>query len=234
MTVTPVPAATSAPARHYGKYRGLVSDNQDPQNRGRIRARVPEILHDVETGWALPALPYSGDNQGVWTIPAKNAGVWIEFEAGDVSRPIWSGCWWGDDERPKTEGGTQATPAIKVVRTEQGLMVSMDDDGQTISVSDDDGSNILKIEVQPGKITIKGASKAIVEAPHIELVENSSHPVVFGDDLLQFLNQLVTSINTHMHPGQLAIGVLPVTPMIPAPPATPPTPSLLSTKVFTG
>jgi hypothetical protein len=234
MTVAPSPTAISAPARHYGKYRGLVSDNQDPQNRGRLRARVPEILHDVETGWALPALPYSGDNQGAWTIPPKNAGVWIEFEAGDVSRPIWSGCWWGDNERPKTEGGTQATPAIKVVRTEKGLMVSMDDDGQTISVSDDNGSNILKIEVQPGKITIKGASKAVVEAPHIELVENSTHPVVFGDDLLQFLNQLVTSFNTHMHPGQLAIGVLPVTPMIPAPPATPPTPSMLSSKVVTG
>jgi uncharacterized protein involved in type VI secretion and phage assembly len=227
-------APTAAPARHYGKYRGLVSDNADPQNRGRIRARVPEILQDVETGWALPALPYSGPNQGAWTIPPTDAGVWIEFEAGDVSRPIWTGCWWGDDQRPKTEGGTQATPAIKVVRTEKGLMLSLDDDGQTISVSDENGSNILKIEVQAGKILVKGATKAVVEAPHIELVENSSHPVVFGDDLLTFLNQLVTTFNTHMHPGELAAGVLPVTPMIPAPPATPPTPSMLSTKVVTG
>jgi uncharacterized protein involved in type VI secretion and phage assembly len=233
MTTAVASIATSAPARHYGKYRGLVSDNQDPQNRGRIRARVPEILHDVESGWALPALPYSGDNQGAWTIPAQDAGVWIEFEAGDVSRPIWSGCWWADDERPKTEGGTQATPAIKVIRSEQGLMVSMDDDGKTISVSDENGSNILKIEVQAGSITIKGATKAVVEAPHIELVENSTHPVVFGDDLLQFLNQLVVTFNTHTHPGETCMGI-PVTPMIPAPPATPPTPSLLSTKVVTG
>lgn len=234
MSAVPGVAPSSAPARHYGKYRGLVSDNADPQNRGRIKARVPEILHDVDTGWALPALPYSGPNQGAWTIPPQDAGVWIEFEAGDVSRPIWSGCWWGDGQRPKTEGGTDATPAIKVLRTENGLMLAMDDDGKTISVSDENGSNILKIEVQPGKITIKGASKAVVEAPRIELVESSSHPVVFGDDLLQFLNQLVTSFNTHTHPGELALGSFPVTPMIPAPPLTPPSPSMLSTKVVTG
>ncbi|MEA2147682.1 MAG: hypothetical protein QOF37_3020 [Thermoleophilaceae bacterium] len=234
MSAIPGVAPAAAPARHFGKYRGLVSDNSDPEHRGRIRARVPEILQDVETGWALPALPYSGANQGVWTIPPSGAGVWIEFEAGDVSRPIWTGCWWGDGERPKTESGTEATPAIKVVRTEKGLMVSMDDDGQTISVSDENGDNILKIDVQPGTITIKGASKAVVEAPHIELVENSTHPVVFGDDLLTYLNQLVTMFNSHTHPGELALGVFPVTPMIPVPPYTPPSPTMLSTKVVTG
>lgn len=234
MSAVPGIAPAAAPARHYGKYRGLVTDNADPQNLGRIRAQVPEILQDVDTGWALPALPYSGDNQGAWTIPPAGAGVWIEFEAGDVSRPIWTGCWWGDGQRPKTEGGVQATPAIKVVRTEKGLMVSLDDDGQTISVSDENGTNILRIEVQPGKITVKGASKAVVEAPRIELVENATHPVVFGDDLLQWLNQVVTMFNSHTHPGELAAGVLPVTPMIPVPPLTPPSPTMLSTKVVAG
>ena len=101
-------------------------------------------------------------------------------------------------------------------------------------MSDENGHNILTIEVQPGKITVKGASKAVVEAPQIELVENSTHPVVFGDDLLQYLNQIVQLYNTHMHPGELAAGVFSVTPMLPVPPLTPPTPSMLSTKVKTG
>lgn len=219
---------------HYGKYRGVVTDNQDPNNLGRIRARVDEVLHDVDSGWALPALPYAGDGEGAWTIPKVGAGVWIEFEAGEVSRPIWTGCWWGDNQRPKDQGGSQATPSLKIVRSEKGLMVSMDDQGQTISVSDEDGKNILTIEVQPGKITVKGAQKAVVEAPQIELVENSTHPVVFGDDLLQYLNQIVQLYNTHMHPGELAAGVIPVTPMLPVPPLTPPTPSMLSMKVKTG
>jgi hypothetical protein len=57
---------------------------------------------------------------------------------------------------------------------------------------------------------------------------------VFGDNLLQYLNQLVTMFNTHLHPGELAAGVLPVTPAPPVPPFPPATPSLLSMKVKTG
>jgi uncharacterized protein involved in type VI secretion and phage assembly len=220
--------------RHYGKYRGIVTDNADPNNLGRLRARVPEVLGDVESGWALPAAPYAGDGLGSFAVPPAGAGVWVEFESGDVSRPIWSGCWWASGQLPKNEGGTAATPPLKIVRTEQGLMVSMDDDGQAISVSDQNGKNILKIEVQAGQITIKGATKAVVEAPQIELVENASHPVVFGDELLQYLQQIVQMYQTHMHPGEMAAGVFPVTPMTPVPPLPPPTPSLLSQKVKAG
>jgi uncharacterized protein involved in type VI secretion and phage assembly len=231
-------AAASQPAgtqtAHYGKYRGTVSDNNDPRNQGRIKANVPEVLQDVVSGWALPAVPYAGDGEGLWTVPPNGAGVWIEFEAGDVSRPIWSGCWWGENQRPEDEGGAKAVPSMKIVRSEQGLMVSLDDQGQSIAVSDKNGKNILTIDVQQGLIRIKGATKAVVEAPQIELVENSTHPVVFGDDLLQWLNTAVTTFNTHTHPGELAAGVLPVTPMIPVPPITPPTPALLSMKVKTG
>ena len=220
--------------RHYGKHRGLVTDNKDPSNLGRIRAKVPEILQDVATGWALPAAPYAGDGVGIFAIPAVNAGVWIEFEAGDVSRPIWTGCWWADDQRPKNHDGKQATPPLKIVRSEQGLIVSLDEDGQTISLSDDSGDNIVTIEVKKGQVTVKGATKVVVDAPQIQLVEDSTHPVVFGDELLTYLNQIVNLYATHMHTGEMALGVLPVTPAPPVPPFTPATPSLLSTRVTTG
>jgi uncharacterized protein involved in type VI secretion and phage assembly len=220
-------------SRYYGKYRGLVTDNADPKNLGRLKARVPEVLGDVETGWALPCAPYAGDGVGQFTVPPAGAGVWIEFEAGDVSRPIWSGCWWGDGQLPTDNSGAAATPPLKIIRSEQGLMVTLDDDSQTITVSDDNGSNMLTIKVQEGKITIQGATKAVVEAPQIELVEHATHPVVFGDQLLQYLNQLVQLYQSHVHPGQMtAVG--PVTPAPPVPPLTAPTPSLLSTKVKTG
>jgi uncharacterized protein involved in type VI secretion and phage assembly len=220
--------------RHYGKYRGLVTANDDSSNLGRIRARVPEVLADVETGWALPALPYSGPGQGLWTIPPVGAGVWIEFEAGHVSRPIWSGCWWANNQRPRNEQGTAAPPSIKILRSEQGLMVALDDDGKTIRVSCEDGSNLLSIEVNSGLVQITAATRAVVEAPKIELVANSTHPLVFGDSLLQYLNQLGQLYQTHTHPGELALAVFPVTPAPPVPPFPPATPELLSTKVTTG
>jgi uncharacterized protein involved in type VI secretion and phage assembly len=212
--------------RFFGKYRGKVSDNDDPEKLGRIKALVPEVLGDIVSGWALPCAPYSGNKTGHYTIPSKDAGVWIEFEAGDPSRPIWSGCWWGSKELPTDNSGSMATPNLKIIRSEKGLMVTLDDSGQTITVSDKNGANMLEIKVSAKKITIKGASKAVVEAPQIELVENSKHPVVFGDDLLNYLSQLYNFCILHNHPDKL----LPPSPPYPVSPPS----SMLSSKVKTG
>jgi type VI secretion system secreted protein VgrG len=85
--------------KHYGKYRGIVTDSQDPENLSRIRAIVPEVFgKDLENGWALPCVPCAGTDSGIYMVPESGDSVWIEFEAGDVSRPMWSGCWWGQNQ----------------------------------------------------------------------------------------------------------------------------------------
>lgn len=219
--------------KFYGKYRGIVTSNEDTKNLGRIKAKVPEVLGDVESGLALPCVPYAGKGVGFFALPPVGAGVWIEFEAGDVSRPIWSGCWWGDEHRPKSERGSPATPPLKIFRSEKGLLLALDDDGQSISLSDENGSNILNIKVQRGQVNLKGKMKVVVDAPQIELVENAYHPLVFGDQLLQYLNQVAAMYQSHMHLGQTA-GPFPVTPAPPLPPFPPATPALISMKVKTG
>lgn len=78
-----------------GKYRGIVSDIQDPLMQFRIKATVPDVLGDSESGWALSALPFAGSSMGFYALPSVGAGVWIEFEHGDPEYPIWSGCWIG-------------------------------------------------------------------------------------------------------------------------------------------
>jgi hypothetical protein len=213
--------------RFHGKYRGLVSDNRDPLNRGRIKARVPEVLGDIDTGWALPCAPYTGKDEGLFAVPPEGAGVWIEFEAGDVSRPIWSGAWWGDGDVP--DG---ALPQQKVFKSGKKLRLKLDDLTQEIVISDAKDNNLVKIQALPGLITVQATTKVTVEAPLIELGQGATHPAVFGDLLLQYLTQLVTIYQTHVHPGELALGVLPVTPAPPQPTAPFPTPSLLSIKVM--
>jgi uncharacterized protein involved in type VI secretion and phage assembly len=221
--------------RFYGKYRGIVTKNNDPKNLGRIRAKVPDVLDDVETGWALPCLPYSGNGSGLYVVPEPDAGVWIEFEAGDVSHPLWSGCWWGSGQLPKSESGTGATPPLKIIRSEKGLMITMDDDSQTVTLSDENGSNLITIKVQEGQITLKSTTKAVVEAPKIELVENAAHPVVFGDNLVNYLNLVKQLYDQHLHPGQLCLGIFPIVPDKPVIPQPPPEPAMmLSTRVSSG
>ncbi|HRI60014.1 MAG TPA: phage baseplate assembly protein V [Saprospiraceae bacterium] len=218
--------------RYFGKYRGTVTDNKDSTNRGRIKVSVPAVLGDLEV-WALPCLPFAGKNMGAYMIPEPDAGVWVGFEGGDPSFPIWSGGFWANNELPKNEKSASSTPSRRIIKSSKGLMVGMDDKAKVITVSDEDGSNIITIEVQKGTIKIKGNTKVVVEAPQIELVENATHAVVFGDELMKYLNQLVQTFQSHMHPGQMA-GNIPVAPTPPTPALSPPTPSLLSTKVKAG
>jgi len=81
--------------RYYGKYRGTVFNNIDPESRGRIQAIVPDVQGIIPLSWALPCVPIAGKQQGVFAIPQLGAGVWIEFEQGDPDYPIWSGGFWG-------------------------------------------------------------------------------------------------------------------------------------------
>ena len=158
--------------------------------------------------------------------------MWIEFEAGDVSKPIWSGCWWPKDKLPKGADGKPVKPAAKLLRSEQGLRVALDDDKQTLSLGDADGKNLLTIAVKDGQVTIKAAKKVVIDCPAIELVGGASHTAVHGDSLLDFLNNMVTSYKNHMHPGQATgPGGGPVTPTPPQPPMQQATKALLSDKV---
>ncbi len=219
--------------RCYGKYRGLVVNNQDPQNLGRIQASVPEVLGEtVISGWANPCAPYTGTQAGLFAIPPVGAGVWIEFEAGDPSRPIWVGGWWGVADVPLRPTGDPATPTTKILRSDLGLIVALDDMAQTISISDAAGLNQVVVSVPTATVTLKGSARVVLEGPLIqEGSQNAARPAVLGDQLLSYLGQLVTIFNSHMHPGETFLGG-PITPAPPVPPLPPPSPSLVSQKVL--
>lgn len=219
-------------ARFYGKYRGVVTNVDDPEQIGRILAQVPEVLGLSETTWATPCTPYPGVGEGWFVIPAVGAGVWIEFEAGDPTRPIWTGGWFARGDVPRDDTGAGASPRLKVLRTSAGLIIALDDDGGTIALSDGNGKNLLKIQANEGQIHVRAGTKVTVEAPQIELGDRGPHPLVFGDDLLQYVTQLVTMFNAHVHPGQTVLGI-PVTPAPPVPPLLPPSRNILSQTVKT-
>jgi uncharacterized protein involved in type VI secretion and phage assembly len=110
----------------YGKYRGVVTDNKDPLMTGRVKARVPDVMGDRETGWAMPCAPFGGSGVGFFALPTVGAGVWIEFEHGDPDYPVWSGCWFGSAaEMPPI---LLAPPYKKtLIKTEGGNSVLLDD-----------------------------------------------------------------------------------------------------------
>jgi hypothetical protein len=217
----------------YGKYKGTVTDVDDPESLGRIRALVPDVYHDLDSPWAKPCAPYAGPGVGFYAIPPVGAGVWIEFEKGEVSLPIWSGGWWDSGDLPKDEKAGDTQPPLKILRSEKGLLLALDDAANTATLSDQNGNNLVTIKADDGEVRIQATAKVVIEAPQIELVDGASHPLAFGDSLLTYLNQLVSMFNAHMHPGETAAGI-PVSPAPPVPPFPSATPDLLSQKVRTG
>jgi phage baseplate assembly protein gpV len=124
-------------ATYFGKYRGIVTDVDDPNNQCRIRATVPAVLGDHACGWALPAAPFAGDGHGVVMLPKVGSGVWIEFEAGRLDNPIWSGAWWASGERPNPQGA-----AVRVIVSEHGHKVVLDDEGDELKLVHGSGPEI--------------------------------------------------------------------------------------------
>ena len=94
MSPSPLGGAGSKP-RFYGKYRGIVFDNSDPMQVGRILAQVPDVLGETPSSWALPCVPAAGIQAGCFIVPPIGSQVWIEFEQGDPDYPIWTGGFWG-------------------------------------------------------------------------------------------------------------------------------------------
>jgi phage baseplate assembly protein gpV len=202
--------------RHFGKYRGIVSDNEDPQGIGRIRARVPQLLGDVELGWALPCLPYGGTSeQGLFLVPEPDASVWIEFEGGDLAYPVWTGTWWGSGEVPES-----ATPAQKVLKTSTGHAIVLDDDAGSITVTDAnantvtmDASGIVLADANGNTVTMD-ADGITLAGSTISVGDPASDNLVGFNQLNAALQQLVTLLGTHTH-SSTAPGAPTSPPMVP-------------------
>lgn len=129
--------------RLYGKYPGTVTDNQDPDNRARVKVSCPSVL-GTEQLWALPCVPYAGPQVGFYFIPPVGAEVWVEFAAGDVSLPIWVGCYWGPGQLPPDASG----PDVKVLATAQNKLVMDDTSGAAqVIVSNQTGTTTWGQEV---------------------------------------------------------------------------------------
>jgi uncharacterized protein involved in type VI secretion and phage assembly len=148
-------------SRFFGKYRGSVTDVEDG-GRGRIKAKVPAVLGDQATGWCDPCVPYAGDQVGIAFLPEVGSGVWIEFEGGDVSYPIWTGCYWREGELPSDAG-----PKKKLIQTKAGHQILFDDDAGSVTVTDSNGNTITldssgialkrssgKVEITESKVTV--------------------------------------------------------------------------------
>ena len=141
--------------KYYGKYRGTVALNVDPEQRGRIQAFVPDVFGLVPSSWAMPCLPIAGKQSGVYVVPQIGSGVWIEFEQGDPDYPIWTGCFWGlVAEVPALAlAGNPASPSIVMQTALQNTIVISDLPPPTGGIMLKSGASTIIVGTDGIKIT---------------------------------------------------------------------------------
>ncbi len=162
--------------RFFGKYRGCVVRTDDDCGRGRLQVVVPAVMGE-EKVWALPCVTYAGPGVGFFALPSPKTGVWVEFEAGDPSFPIWTGCFWGEGDIPVAD----AQPNIKFWKTDK-LTLRIDDTVGELVIENQAGSVLritpTEIILESQQINSKAGGKETLLTPVSFDVDNGAFRVV--------------------------------------------------------
>ena len=139
---------------YFGKYRGTVESVEEGDDLGIISVKVPDVFGpDFVLERVRPCSPFAGSKHGFVAIPEDGDGVWVEFEAGRTSLPIWTGFWWADGEMPEPKG--------KLVRsfiTTKGHKLLLDDDANEVTLLHAGGA---EMKMTDSDITIKIGDSSI-------------------------------------------------------------------------
>lgn len=160
--------------KFFGKYRGTVVNNVDPEQRARIQVMVPDVAGFALSSWALPSFPWGGIQMGMFCVPLIGAGVWVEFEQGNLDYPIWSGVYFGSAAEVPAMAHLipPAVPGIVLQTVLQNTLLISDVPGPTggIMLKSTTGAMILINEVG---ITISNGQGAMIQMTGPSVVINA-------------------------------------------------------------
>jgi uncharacterized protein involved in type VI secretion and phage assembly len=171
---------------------------------------VPGILNDeVLTGWALPCVPYGGAaDQGFLFIPEVEAGVWVEFEAGNLDYPVWVGTYWGKpggtSEVPKPnkpdgseDSAVQNPPTRKIIKTLKGHTIQFEDaEGEDlVLILEKTNGNLLVMNSDGIKVT-DGANQneILLDNKGIKLTDKTGNIIEMSDSAFTITSKVAFDI----------------------------------------
>jgi hypothetical protein len=169
-------------ATFYGKYRGKVSSNKDPLHLGRVQVQVPAVYGSGQQSWAMPCTPYAGNDIGFFAIPPVGSNVWVEFEAGDPDYPIWSGCFWGENQLP-ANAKVEEPDKVQVFRTPYGITLTLSNLG--------DNKGLTLVVESP---TVQRTLKLVFNADGIELNNKDETTIKIKADIIELKNRTNSTI----------------------------------------
>lgn len=151
-----------------GVYIGVVTSNQDPDNRGRVKLVFPWMADAVESHWAPVATLYAGKGRGWYFMPEVGDEVLVVFEHGDINHPYVVGSLWNGQDPLPEPGHPDGENNHKILETRAGHTMTFDDTSgaERISIIDSSLDNRMVIDVAGDEISIVAATGDIhIKAP---------------------------------------------------------------------
>ena len=162
--------------------RAKVTDNEDPNNLGRIRVQFDwqaQLDDGMMTPWLRMAQPYAGGGKGFSFIPEIGEEVMIDFEGGNAERPYVKGTLYNGvgDPDSKWLPNNNSSNQIKAIRTRNGHTIEIHDEGNDgyIRIYDNEKENyiltfstdqkLIKLE-STGNIELYAKNDIIMHAGH--------------------------------------------------------------------
>ena len=137
--------------KYYGIYQGIVTKIKDPEKRGRIKIKCPDVLGaDTESAWCDPVIPVAYDNGGDFCMPALKETVWVMFIGGDSNRPVWLGNWWQKSMTPLGDNYTDID-SVRII-SYADCTITMKEGVININV----GEGACDLRIKDKKVTILG------------------------------------------------------------------------------
>jgi uncharacterized protein involved in type VI secretion and phage assembly len=144
-----------ASGRIYGVAVGVVTDNNDPDKRGRVKVKLPWLPDDTESAWARVVTFMAGKDRGAVFLPEVDDEVLIAFEHGDVRFPYVVGALHnGKDTAPfvNDDGNNDK----RIVKSRAGMTLTFDDKSgsEKLELADKDAKESVVIDMANKKITL--------------------------------------------------------------------------------
>jgi uncharacterized protein involved in type VI secretion and phage assembly len=179
--------------RIHGVVVGVVTNNQDPDDLGRVKVKLPWLSDLDETNWARIAAPMAGKQRGVYFLPEVDDEVLVAFDHGDVRFPYVLGALWnGNDAPPVTNSDGKNN--IRVIKSRSGHVIKLnDEDGnETIEITDKSQKNSIVIDTSKNTITVTtdkditlSASKGTIklDAQKVEIASSDTTKLTSGSTM---------------------------------------------------
>jgi uncharacterized protein involved in type VI secretion and phage assembly len=154
-----------ADIRFYGVVIALVTNNNDPDDLGRVKLRLPWLDDESESDWARVMTPMAGAGRGFYFLPEVDDEVLVAFEHGSPESPYVLGALWNGKDKPP-ESNQDGKNQVRMIKSRSGHVIRLTDkDGEEqIEIVDGSAKNSIVIRTSDNSITITADADLTIQA----------------------------------------------------------------------